>query len=542
MKALARLHPAAAAILFMSICLVPLMTLRDISPANELKYLSIVDEALSQGHIFTFSNHGEPYADKPPLYFWLMMLSKLVFGRHDFLALSMLSFIPAMVTIAVMDRWLMLVSREASMKIPYGNRLAAAFMLGTSAMFIGTSIVLRMDMLMTMFIVLSMFTFYKMYRNTGNTALNGLLLPVYIFLALFSKGPVGLLVPVSAILVFLLFSGRIREAGRYLGFRTWGILFLLCCLWFAGVWLEGGTAYLENLLFHQTFGRAVDAFHHKEPVWYYLVAIWYVAAPFSLFYLYKLFSRPDNGYVTDAGRLFLTVFCVTFVMLSIFSSKLSVYLLPVLPFMAYFPAISSDGHGNAWVRFSLAIPSVILALASLAVLAFVIISPDTVQTGIPDDVAAAMKSVNVCVAASALLVGAVASFICLFRRSSWSGSAVCISVSLLAAVLLLTPSVPQINGRIGYRDLCAVARTLHDVSGVSGYTAMDIRNPESMDVFLGQDVRSFDDDITEFCLSDISDTILMIRTSTLRKYRALEDRLSGLHGVEVGGITVFIIK
>ena len=51
--------------------LVPVVLLRDFTPNNELKYLSIADEALRDGHLFTFYNHGEVYADKPPLYFWL---------------------------------------------------------------------------------------------------------------------------------------------------------------------------------------------------------------------------------------------------------------------------------------------------------------------------------------------------------------------------------------------------------------------------------------------------------------------------------------
>ena len=60
--------------------LLPLMLFRDPTVSNELRYLSIADEALRDGHIFAFYNHGVPYADKPPLYFWLMMVGKLVFS------------------------------------------------------------------------------------------------------------------------------------------------------------------------------------------------------------------------------------------------------------------------------------------------------------------------------------------------------------------------------------------------------------------------------------------------------------------------------
>lgn len=44
---------------------VPLMLLRDVTPNNELRYLSIADEAIRNGMLFAFTNHGVPYADNP---------------------------------------------------------------------------------------------------------------------------------------------------------------------------------------------------------------------------------------------------------------------------------------------------------------------------------------------------------------------------------------------------------------------------------------------------------------------------------------------
>ncbi len=64
------------------IALLPVMILRDYTPDNELRYLSIVDEALRNGDFFTFTNQGEIYADKPPFYFWLMMVGKTLLGGH----------------------------------------------------------------------------------------------------------------------------------------------------------------------------------------------------------------------------------------------------------------------------------------------------------------------------------------------------------------------------------------------------------------------------------------------------------------------------
>ena len=57
---------------------------------------------------------------------------------------SLFSFIPALVIMLVMDRW---VEREVSV----ANRLSAQLMLMSCGLFLGLAVVLRMDMLMCMF-------------------------------------------------------------------------------------------------------------------------------------------------------------------------------------------------------------------------------------------------------------------------------------------------------------------------------------------------------------------------------------------------------
>ena len=65
----------------------------------------------------------------------------------------------------------------------------------------------------------------------------------------------------------------------------WIILLVLFGGWFAGVLAEGGTEYLNNLVFHQTVGRAVDSFHHKAPFYFYGISIWYSIFPWSFLFI-----------------------------------------------------------------------------------------------------------------------------------------------------------------------------------------------------------------------------------------------------------------
>ncbi len=330
--------------LFIFAMLLPLMILREYTPANELRYLNIVDDALSNGNFITFYDHGQPYADKPPLYFWFAMILKKVFGFHSMFLLScLLSLLPAFVTGWIMDRW-------TEEKLDGEESTAALLMLHSSVMFLAASIVLRMDMLMCMFIVLAMYTFGKMYANkkgareakagemTHEAALfrrDRILLPIYVFFAIFSKGAVGFLAPVICILVFLVVDKDLR-IGKYLGWRFWLILIVLCGLWWTGVYLEGGKGYLNNLLFHQTVDRGVNSFHHKAPFWYYLAGYWWIVAVWSLLCIVLIIKGWRNRFLGGIRiKLMITTALTILVMLSLVSSKIAIYLLPAIPFFIY---------------------------------------------------------------------------------------------------------------------------------------------------------------------------------------------------------------
>ena len=183
--------------------IIPVMLMRDFTPGNELRYLSIADEALRDHHFFAFYNHGLAYADKPPLYMWLVMLSRVIFGTHSILALSLLSVVPALGVVCVMDSW-----TRNEMDGP--TRSLARMMLLTSGLFTGVALIVRMDMLMCLFIVLALRSFWRMYTEESAYAGERWLFPVYLFLAVFTKGPLGLLIPLCSICTYLVIVRRPR--------------------------------------------------------------------------------------------------------------------------------------------------------------------------------------------------------------------------------------------------------------------------------------------------------------------------------------------
>ncbi len=479
------------------LALLPLIILRDFTPSNELRYLSIVDEALRNGTFFTFSHQGEPYADKPPLYFWLFMLSRRLLGGHYMWLLSLFSLVPALVTASVMSNWTI---RE----VHPAYRNTGRWMMLTAGLFLAMSFVLRMDMLMCMFIVLALRTFYTMLGDRRRPGGRRWLLGLYVFLALFTKGPVGLLVPLLSSVVFLLVTGRLRHMGRYWGWPTWTVLLGGCLLWFGGVWLEGGNAYLDNLLFHQTVDRAVSSFRHQQPFYYYLVTVWYMMMPWALLLLGTvLVSAIGRRYHTELQHFFLTVVVTTLVMLSCISSKLDVYLLPVYPFITYLALMQLSRYGlNRWTAFALALPAALLTLAlpALAVLA-------------RRDATAWLGQWPCYVAAALLTASGIAALWQLYGRKQLNGGIVAISAGLLLALFTGGFALPRLNVYMGYGTLCRQATEIAQKHGATDFRVYNMRRTSGMDVYLGRPAALVTDE--EIGAGLPARTLLMTRTAKI---------------------------
>ena len=53
---------------------------------DESRYAQVPLEMLARGDLVVPTLQGEPYLDKPPLFYWLVMASYRVFGVHDWAA------------------------------------------------------------------------------------------------------------------------------------------------------------------------------------------------------------------------------------------------------------------------------------------------------------------------------------------------------------------------------------------------------------------------------------------------------------------------
>ena len=506
--------------IFVFLALLPVLFLRDYTPGNELRYLSIADEAIKNGSWITFSNHGEPYADKPPLYFWIIMAGKWLLGEHCMWFLSLFSLIPAFIIVSVMNRW---VAGEVDKKY----LLTGELLMLSCGLFVGLSLILRMDMLMCMFIVLSLYTFHKMMYNEGNMRFNTLLFPIYIFLAVFTKGPIGILIPLFSTITFLWLTGRIRSIGRYWGWKTWGILFIGCLLWFGAVYWEGGKEYLNNLLFHQTIDRAVDSFHHKAPFYYYFVSIWYSLFPWSLLLVGVITVAVCKEMIhTELQKFFFVVIVVTFLLLSLISSKIEVYMLPAFPFIVYLTIMFLPNFSwNRWLALSISIPSAVFA-CFLPVFMVLVQQNSSIYY---------LNTQLFYIAASILTLSVLYSVYILYKRKQINISIRVLFCGLFCSVFVGGWRLSDINAEIGYRELCAKGVEVAQKYNLEEYYVWGLYRPENMDVYLHKSIQVVSPD--EFVDSGKYKGVFMLPADKLEEFPS-----SKINVYRVGHYAVVVMK
>lgn len=478
--------------------LLPVFIFRDFTPPNELKYISIVEEALREGTWFTFYNHGEIYADKPPLFFWLLMLVRQLTGGYPMWALGLLSLLPAIGVLVVMDRWMRMTETRH-------NPIVSNLLLLTTVMFTGGVLVMRMDMLMGFFIVLSLYTFFRIYKNE-HAKIEENLLPVYIFLAVFTKGAMGFLIPLLSITVFLLIKKRIRTFGHYLGWKQWGILLGLCAVWFTGIYLEGGMEYLNNILFKQTIGRGINSFHHKKAVWYYFPRMLWTFTPWIFLYLVVAWKGIRRKmFTSDTEKFFATIVVSNIIMMSLISSKLDIYLLPIYPFVVYLcSALFCKTDKTRGVKATVVIPAAIFAVVFPAFLIGI--------KYIPYDYTGILPFLG-----TGILTVAGISGLILTYQNQLEKTVIHMGYGLLFTIFICSFMIPQFNHYIGLRKMAESAKE----KGIENYAYYKFFTAPNMDVYLHCPVEYIDSVEQLDSLERLPyKTILFVRNKDTRREEA----------------------
>ncbi len=341
-------------------------------------------------------NNGGDIAYKPPFLHWCVAFFSLLAG-HVTEYTSRLPSALAMVIMAVCAY--LFYARRRGTELGFVTALVTltAFEVHRGGW------ACRVDMVLTLFIVLALFQLYRwLERGSRGFPFWAVL---WMSLAALTKGPVGIILPCLVTGVYMLVKGR----------RFWytvgkmAVVALASCLlpavWYVAAYNQGGDAFLD-LVMEENFGRFMGKMSyssHEHNVFYNFMTVISGYVPYTLLMLLavpaavrglKAWKYPQRWWQSfkdyikgmDEARLFsLLSIVLIFVFYCIPKSKRSTYLLPIYPFIAYFLAeflLFLSRRKSALLRVYGVILSVV---AFLPMLALFLIKGGVVSRFVPAD-------------------------------------------------------------------------------------------------------------------------------------------------------------
>ena len=308
---------AAALLLY-----IPLFIFRDFTPTNELKYINIVDHMLKSGDWIKLQFDGSLYTDKPPLYFWIAALIRLVTGKYTLFSIGLvMCVLPAIVT--GVDIYRFLTENEYDKK----RACTVILILYTILYFAGSVLVIRMDIFMTMFIVKALISFYNIAeKDRGNPYMPY----VYAGIGFLIKGLAAVFIPIGVILAYLLVTKQKDKIKKLKFGKGIIIIVIFALIWFIPLIMSlGVNSAVNELLLKQTVNRAVNTSVHKKPIYYYLINLFPNLFPWTLFFFFFFLMLLIRAKKQEKFMIFIICwFAVPFIIFSLVSSKLDIYLIP----------------------------------------------------------------------------------------------------------------------------------------------------------------------------------------------------------------------
>jgi 4-amino-4-deoxy-L-arabinose transferase-like glycosyltransferase len=310
--------------------------------ADEPRYAQVAREMLERNNFVTPTLYGEPWLEKPALYYWRAMVAFEEFGVKDWVArLPSATFALGMVVIIFFHM----------RRFRFGAQLDAALITASCVAVIAFARGASTDMQLAGPFAVAMLGWYAWYE-TGSKFW---LIDLYIFLGVgtLAKGPVAPFLAAIIILLFCYLRGDMRAAWKT-AFWWPGLLifFAISLPWYILVQLEN-PHFLRTFIFEHNLARfSTDMFRHHQPFWYYLPVLMLALIPWTFFAIPALVDalrscwndwragmHERKGRPTELERKnpdafpeFLVIWTLLpIVFFSISKSKLPGYILPAIP-------------------------------------------------------------------------------------------------------------------------------------------------------------------------------------------------------------------
>ncbi len=302
---------------------------------DEATYAQVTVHTLESGDLLSLQRLGQPWFEKPPLYFWLAMTSIKVFGQKEFafrLPAALMSLLILLLTYLIV--WKLT-------KNYFVSSLALLILLFTPPFFyFGREV--RLDSGAIAFMLLAVYFFILSFDKTKWLLF---ILPAVAVSFMFKSVVAFLAIPI--IIIYSLIYKKwfwLKNKFFYFGLIL-GLTILLP--WHIIQYQRYGQEFLNNYFFYHVIGRAVSGigttnfsyFSYFFQLYDYCQPWFFVYSAAIALVLYSLIRNKTvqiNILAPLASALFIII------LFSFARTHIFTYLLPAYPFLAMFVAQSTE--------------------------------------------------------------------------------------------------------------------------------------------------------------------------------------------------------
>ncbi|MGB0007637.1 MAG: glycosyltransferase family 39 protein [Candidatus Sulfotelmatobacter sp.] len=301
--------------------------------ADEPRYAQVAREMLERRDFVTPVLGGQPWLEKPPLYYWQAMAAYRTVGVSDWAARLPSAFDATLLVLAV---YFFL------RRFRRGSEVDGALIVASCAGITGYARAASMDMALAAAFSVGMLCWWA-WHETGKRVY---LAAFFGFMALgtLAKGPVA---PFLACVVIVVYVSAVGEPRAVLK-TIWlpGIL-LFCVIalpWYFAVQARNPSFFREFIVEHNLGRFSKNIYHHTEPFWYYLPVTALALVPWIIFVTAAVVRSLRDWWIgrnaTDVSKdtphdrfsIFLCCWLIVpVIFFSISQSKLPGYILPAIP-------------------------------------------------------------------------------------------------------------------------------------------------------------------------------------------------------------------
>lgn len=317
----------AAIAAYLVLYIIPL-GVRPLFIPDETRYAEIPREIIATGDWIVPRLNGLRYFEKPVLGYWLDAASILAFGQNAFAVRF-----PSAVAAGISALMLFLLVRRFSGSNATGLWAGVSFLTCIEVIVIGN--ISTLDSMLAMFVTLSMVSFFFAHSEARFQAKIGffILFGIACGLAFLTKGFIGLAIPVTIIVPFLLWERRIKElfgfpwisiAAAVLVVLPWCLMvhFRESDFWHYFFWIEHIKRFMS------------DSAQHAKPFWYFIPVFLGGALPWTFLLPAAASGLRNDFHRQPLTRFFICWFIFPFIFFSVSKGKLVTYILPCFPALA----------------------------------------------------------------------------------------------------------------------------------------------------------------------------------------------------------------